>query len=1210
MTTPAQSQPSEEEAHRDVIRAAMRANTIPNEGTVIERLIATAALTPDDRAAIQQDAIALVDAVRGARQPGLMQSFLAEYGLSSREGVALMCLAEALLRVPDDETIDALIEDKIAPSDWSRHLGHSSSPLVNASTWALMLTGRVLDDEDTGLAGVLRGAVKRLGEPVIRRAVAQAMREMGRQFVLGRDIHEAMKRAAELEADGYTYSYDMLGEAARTDADARRYLLDYASAIAAIAPACTGDGVRDNPGISVKLSALSPRYEQAQKARVMAEIVPRVTALAQIARAAGMGFNIDAEEADRLDLSLDVIEAVLAEPTLAGWDGFGVVVQAYGPRASHVIDWLAALAAQLDRRLMVRLVKGAYWDAEIKRAQVLGLEGFPVFTRKVNTDASYIACAHKLLSEPRIYPQFATHNAHTVAAIRRLATRAGTDDYEFQKLHGMGDELYAETMKAPGTRCRVYAPVGAHRDLLAYLVRRLLENGANSSFVHQIVDTAIPPEEIARDPLAEAEALLSTGSAANPRIAPGPSLYGPERRNAKGWDLTAPEVLADYDASRAAFADHLWQAVPMLAGGENAGPEETVANPAHPAQAVGTVRHATAEDVEAALTTGAEAAPGAAQMPVAERAAALRRAADLYEAHAPELFALCTREAGKTQPDAVAELREAVDFLRYYANEAERLAVEAPELQPRGLIVCISPWNFPLAIFTGQIAATLAAGNAVIAKPAEQTALIAARAVALMHEAGVGEATLQLLPGDGPTVGAPLTADPRIAGVAFTGSTDTAKLIDRALAEHNRSYAMLLAETGGLNAMVVDSTALPEQAVRDIVVSAFQSAGQRCSACRMLYLQEDVSERVLDMLKGAMDALVLGDPWAHGTDVGPVIDAAARAEIEAYVEAAHREGRLIHRVSTPEHGHFVAPTVLRVGSIADLGREVFGPILHVATWRAEELDDVIEAINATGYGLTFGLHTRIDDRVEQVMRRIRVGNAYVNRNQIGAIVGSQPFGGEGLSGTGPKAGGPDYLARFMTVAAADAASSPKSEAMGNEPPGREISAEEITAAAAALTVPETASEPITLPGPTGESNRLAHAARGVVLCLGPAPDQAAAQASMAVAAGNAVVVAGAGSDRVALRPSAHLTMLEGEVTPDAIERAGGIAAVAHDGPEAERQQVRQALSRRRGPILPLLCAADPVARFALERHVCIDTTAAGGNATLMAEADEAPSAAA
>ncbi|MEM6489398.1 MAG: bifunctional proline dehydrogenase/L-glutamate gamma-semialdehyde dehydrogenase PutA, partial [Pseudomonadota bacterium] len=988
----------------DTLRSALRARLLADEETVVPGLVDACALSADERAAIVARATELVRAVRAAGSPGMMQSFLTEYGLSSREGVALMCLAEALLRVPDADTIDALIEDKIAPSDWGRHLGRSSSVLVNASTWGLMLTGRVLDDEGEGLAKTLRAAVKRLGEPVIRTAVAGAMREMGRQFVLGRDIHEAMRRAEPREAEGYTYSYDMLGEAARTDRDAERYFLHYGAAIAAIAPACTRGSVRDNPGISVKLSALSPRYEVAQRARAMGEVAPRLAALAQMARAAGMGLNVDAEEQERLDLSLDVIEQVLAAPALAGWDGFGVVVQAYGPRAPQAIDWLGALAARHDRRIMVRLVKGAYWDTEIKRAQVLGLDGFPVFTRKVNTDLCYLACARALLERAdRIYPQFATHNAHTVAAVRHLAERAGRPAYEFQKLHGMGDELYAEAMKARGTRCRVYAPVGAHRDLLAYLVRRLLENGANSSFVHQIVDPAVPPETIARDPIAVAGA---PGPKSNRRIARGPDLYrqsvgeGGARRNSRGFDLTDPLTLAALEEARAAGRTATWRAAPMLAdGAEGEGTARAVLNPADPGDTVGTVVEARPAAVEAALAAAGPAGRAWAEAPVAARADALRRAADLYEAEHGALFALLAREAGKTLPDAVAELREAVDFLRYYAAEAERLAA-GPGLAARGTVVCISPWNFPLAIFTGQIAAALAAGNAVIAKPAEQTPLVAALAVALLRRGGLPAGALQLLPGDGPTVGAPLTGDPRVDGIAFTGSTETAKRIERAQAAHAAPDAMLIAETGGLNAMIVDSTALPEQAVRDVVVSAFQSAGQRCSACRVLYVQEDVYDRVVEMLTGAMDALALGDPWRLETDVGPVIDAAARAEIAAHVAAAEAEGRLIKRLAPPAGpGHWVAPALIAVDGIHAVAREVFGPVLHVARFRAEALDTVIDAINARGYGLTFGLHTRIDDRVQAVVARVRAGNVYVNRNQIGAVVGSQPFGGEGLSGT-------------------------------------------------------------------------------------------------------------------------------------------------------------------------------------------------------------------
>ncbi|MCL5777945.1 bifunctional proline dehydrogenase/L-glutamate gamma-semialdehyde dehydrogenase PutA [Limibaculum sp. FT325] len=1173
----------------------MRADILPDEGAVIRRLIATAALSPGDRATISATAAGLVRQVRAASDPGLMQSFLAEYGLSTREGVALMCLAEALLRVPDAETIDALIEDKIAPSDWGVHLGHSSSSLVNASTWALMLTGRVLGEEEGGIAGILQGAVRRLGEPVIRVAVGQAMKEMGRQFVLGRDIAEAMKRASAMEAKGYTYSYDMLGEAARTDRDARAYHLSYSRAISAIAPACTSDDIRANPGISVKLSALHPRYEMAQRGRVMEELVSRTRALALLARSANMGLNIDAEEADRLDLSLDVIEAVLADPALKGWDGFGVVVQAYGPRAGHVIDWLHALATRLDRRIMVRLVKGAYWDAEIKRAQVLGLDGFPVFTRKVSTDVSYLACARKLLGmTERIYPQFATHNAHTVAAILHMA---GERPFEFQRLHGMGEVLHEAVKGKHAKRCRIYAPVGAHRDLLAYLVRRLLENGANSSFVNQIVDQSVSPEEIARDPIAVAEGLAE---ATNPAIARPPVLYGAGRRNAKGWDLTDPLELTRIEAARAPFRSHVWEARPILAGPVGGAPERLAMNPANLAEPVGRVVEATPADVETALASAGEGFGEWSARDAASRATALRRAADLYEAHAAELFALAAREAGKTLPDCVAEVREAVDFLRFYAAEAERL--EGQGLAPRGVFACISPWNFPLAIFTGQIAAALAAGNAVIAKPAEQTPLIAARAVGLMHEAGVPVSALQLLPGDGPTVGGRLAADPRIAGVCFTGSTETAKRIDRAMADHLAPDAVLIAETGGLNAMIVDSTALPEQAVRDIIASAFQSAGQRCSALRCLYLQEDIAPRVLEMLTGAMDELRLGDPWQLASDVGPVIDAEAKAGIDAHVAAAQAAGRLVKALGVPRDGTFVAPAVIRVAGIADLEREIFGPVLHVATFRATDIDRVIDDINATGYGLTFGLHTRIDDRVQHVVDRIRAGNMYVNRNQIGAIVGSQPFGGEGLSGTGPKAGGPHYVARFMRAAGAGGgASSPASGVGGAAAEGAPLDPRRVEAALARLAIPRAAGEAESLPGPTGESNRLSLHPRGRVLCLGPDLASAEAQAARAAATGNVALIVCPGAVQKPDGPAA----IDGRLDPGALATLRGFDAVASDARGEALAAIRRALSAREGPILAPLSSGDAPARYQVERHVCVDTTAAGGNASLMAEAGTA-----
>ncbi|WP_116132619.1 bifunctional proline dehydrogenase/L-glutamate gamma-semialdehyde dehydrogenase PutA [Tropicimonas sp. IMCC34043] len=1133
------------------------------EADWLPRLKERAALSDADRAAIVTSATALVEAIRASDDPGMMELFLAEYGLSTSEGIALMCLAEALLRVPDAPTIDALIEDKIAPSDWGLHMRKSASMMVNASTWALMLTGKVLDSDHPGVAGVLRGAVRRLGEPVIRAAVARAMREMGNQFVLGETIEAALKRAEKREAQGYSYSYDMLGEAARTGADALRYHQDYVRAIAAIATRCKGRDIRANPGISVKLSAIHPRFEVAQRARVMDELVPRVLELARACAKAGMGLTIDAEEADRLELTLDVFAAVAADPKLAGWDGFGTVVQAYGPRAAATIDWLVALAHRLGRRFTVRLVKGAYWDAEIKRAQVMGLDGFPVFTRKSMTDASYISCARQLLlASDAIYPQFATHNAHSAAAILHMAPSVAA--FEFQRLHGMGERLHQIVMDQNRTRCRIYAPVGAHRDLLAYLVRRLLENGANSSFVHQIVDKSYPAAKVARDPFDEAATALQRPTP----VKPASALFGAARQNSRGWDLADAEDSAEIEAARAPFRTAQFHAGAILAGAEATVGGVAVVNPADPGDIVGHVAEATPDQIATALSAAApwQASPE-------DRAAVLRRAADLYEQNFGRFFALAAREAGKSLPDAVGELREAVDFLRYYAARIDRLDRPA-----RGVFACISPWNFPLAIFTGQIAAALAAGNGVIAKPAEQTPLIAATAVRLLHEAGVPREALQLLPGRGETVGAALTSDPRIAGVCFTGGTDTAQAIHRAMADHLDPAAPLIAETGGLNAMIVDSTALPEQAVRDVIASAFQSAGQRCSALRCLYLQEDVAEGMLKMLEGAMDELQLGNPWDLSTDIGPVIDAEAQSAIEAHVAKAAAEGRLLHRLDAPESGLFCGPAVIRVTGIGDLQREVFGPVLHVATFRAADLEQVVARINATGFGLTFGLHSRIDDRVQTVVERVAAGNIYVNRNQIGAVVGSQPFGGEGLSGTGPKAGGPAYLPRFT-------GDGPVAEALDwttpADPPAVESALREALRSADAN--PVLAREE--MPGPTGESNGLITRARGPVLCLGPGAEAVAEQvAAVRRAGGMSVAVEGA------LAPEALRGMPE------------GLAAVLWCGRAETARAYRQALAARSGPILPLLSSASDPAVFHIERHLCIDTTASGGNAALLAAA--------
>ena len=1134
--------------NQNSLSAFTRAAKFAPENELLDRLVGETGLSQDDRKRISDSAANLVRRIRSEARPSMMEFFLAEYGLSTREGIALMCLAEAMLRVPDAETIDALIEDKIAPSDWGKHLGEASSSLVNASTWALMLTGRVLEDEKPGLAGVLRGAVKRLGEPVIRTAVGQAMKEMGRQFVLGETIRKAMDRAKGLEAKGFTYSYDMLGEAARTEQDAERYAQSYEQAISEIAKGCKAGAVEDNPGISIKLSALHPRYEVSQEKRVIDELVPVVLKLARNAKAAGMGLNIDAEEQDRLVISLKVIEAVLSNPELAGWDGFGVVVQAYGKRAGLVLDWLNQLATRLDRRIMVRLVKGAYWDTEMKLAQVMGLEDFTLFTSKVATDASYIANAKKLFGySDRIYPQFATHNAHTVAAILDLADGR---PFEFQRLHGMGERLHDIVLKDTKGRCRIYAPVGSHRDLLAYLVRRLLENGANSSFVHQIVDEGVSPESIAADPFAELETAKPPASLVAPE-----AIFGADRTNSKGFDLTDQETLdiAIFAARKVAIPD----AAPITVRTAS-GLARDILNPAS-GEVVARVTEA-----DAATVSNAIASAKVWDAPVSERANALRKAADLYEENFGLIFSALAKEAGKNLLDAVGELREAVDFLRYYASEAE-----TSDPQPRGVFVAISPWNFPLAIFSGQIAAALAAGNAVLAKPAEQTSAIACIAVRLLHEAGVPVSALQLLPGDGATVGAALTSSSDVNGVVFTGSTDTALVIRKAMAQNMAPGTPLIAETGGLNAMIVDSTALPEQAVRDIVASAFQSAGQRCSALRCLYIQEDVAPHVLEMIKGAMDELSVGNPWELETDVGPVIDTEAKSEIEAYISAAAKAGRVLHSVTAPGKGTFVAPTMIRVEGIEELDREVFGPVLHVATFGATEIGAVIDSVNAKGFGLTFGLHTRIDSRVQEIADGVHAGNLYVNRNQIGAVVGSQPFGGEGLSGTGPKAGGPLYLTRFAKPEAA--------------PDGGEWTREDDFERLQALVHEAPTPEVIRtteLPGPTGEANNLTVLPRGPVLCLGPGDEAVSLQAKAVRALGGVAVEA------------------KGSVQPSVLTRLQGIHAVLWWGAGAE--QYVQALAERSGPIIPLITDQPDEGYVLHERHLCVDTTASGGNAALLA----------
>jgi RHH-type proline utilization regulon transcriptional repressor/proline dehydrogenase/delta 1-pyrroline-5-carboxylate dehydrogenase len=1015
-------------APADPLRQRLRAAYRADETACVEALLKDAELPAEmlDRIALR--ARELVQAVRQARLgQGGLDAFLHEYHLSSREGVVLMCLAEALLRIPDADTADALIKDKLGSGDWDKHLGTSESLFVNASTWALMLTGRIVRfgvDETRDLAGVLRRLVAKSGEPVIRQAVTQAMRILGRQFVMGRSIEEALERARAHEKRGYRYSYDMLGEAARTMADADRYERAYHAATAAIGQAAGRRGPIESPGISVKLSALHPRYEFAQRHRAMDELVLRLKGLAMAAKRVDIGFTIDAEEADRLDISLDVIEAVSGDADLAGWGGFGLAIQGYQKRCIYLIDWLADMARRHKRRLMVRLVKGAYWDSEIKWSQERGLPGYPVFTRKLSTDVSYLACAKKLLADPAaFYPQFATHNAHTLAAVLEMA--GNRRDFEFQRLHGMGEALYDQIVGPDklGLAARIYAPVGSHEDLLAYLVRRLLENGANTSFVNRIVDEKAPIEDLIGDPVAKVRRLPRKP---HPHIPLPADLYGEGRKNARGIDLTDLNELDPLAQAMDAAATG-WSGAPLIGGVVRGGAARPVTNPADRRQIVGQVIEAGKSEVDEALGRAVRAAQDWDATPADERATCLERAADLMERDRAALMAMCVREAGKTIPDALAEVREAVDFCRYYAQRAradfaEPLPLPGPTgernqiaLQGRGVFACISPWNFPLAIFTGQVSAALAAGNAVVAKPAEQTPLIAAAAVRILHDAGVPSDVLHLLPGDGPGVGAPLVADPRIAGVAFTGSTETARAINQALAARQGPIVPLIAETGGQNVMIVDSSALPEQVVRDVLISSFQSAGQRCSALRVLFVQDDIAEKLEEMLVGAMAELTVGDPALLSTDVGPVIDDAAKETLEKHAQRMAREGELLHCVPLgrgTEHGSFVSPRAFRIDRLSRLEREVFGPILHVIRWEADRLDQVLEAVNATGYGLTLGIHSRIDATVRYIHERLRVGNAYVNRNMIGAVVGVQPFGGEGLSGTGPKAGGPRYLHRF------------------------------------------------------------------------------------------------------------------------------------------------------------------------------------------------------
>ncbi len=1002
-----------------------------DEASLVTRLLASAQLEPAAMDRVHKRACSLVSGVRAKKaEQGLLDAFMQEYDLSSEEGVVLMCLAEALLRIPDDETAEKLIADKLGDADWESHLGKSSSILVNAGTWGLMLTGKLVAlsaGTRKSLSSIVGRLINRSGEPMVRTAIRQAMRIMGHQYVMGRNIDDALDRAAQKKNRIFRHSFDMLGEAALTAEDADRYQESYRTAIAAIGSRNKTEDIFAAPSISVKLSALHPRFEFSQHQRVVREVVPRVLELAQLAMANQMALTLDTEEADRLMLTVDVFAEVLRDPSLKGWNGLGLALQTYLKRADALIDWLAELSSRSGQRIPIRLVKGAYWDTEIKHSQVEGFRGYPVFTRKANTDVSFIACARKVLANRQaFYPQFATHNAHTIAMVTELAGERL--DYEFQRLHGMGEELYGIIMSQQGFRhaCRVYAPVGNHEDLLPYLVRRLLENGANQSFVNRLVDENLPVEEVAEDPLEKAS---STDPIPHPAIPLPRNLFGKERLNSSGVNLANELEQQALAFSMQPFALSRWNVVPLLASqSRDKGSLLPIINPARPGDAVGQVRKCSKSEVDQAIADAQAFAVEWDRTAADERASMLEKAADLMEENQPELMAINTREAGKTIHDSVSEIREAIDFLRYYALQARKhfatpLVLPGPtgesnelSLHGKGVFACISPWNFPLAIFTGQVSAALAAGNTVLAKPAGQTPAIASMAVALMHRAGVPRQALQLLPGDGSVVGAMLTSDPRIDGVVFTGSMDTAWRINRTLAARDAPIATLIAETGGQNTMLVDSSALPEQVVIDVISSAFHSAGQRCSALRVLYLQNDVADRIMGLLAGAMNELVIGDPRMLVTDVGPVIDQAAQAGLQAHADRMEKAGRLIGRTPMPPNldGYFFAPCAFEIDTIKQLESEVFGPILHIIRYRARDLDRVIAEINGSGYGLTLGVHSRIDRTTKYIAEAIRAGNCYVNRNMIGAVVGVQPFGGERLSGTGPKAGGPHYMLRFAT----------------------------------------------------------------------------------------------------------------------------------------------------------------------------------------------------
>lgn len=1011
------------------LRATINEAYRVDESSLVTQLSEKSALEPQRVASIQNSARQLIESVRIARKKSTgIDSFLTEYALSSEEGIALMCLAEAMLRVPDNATIDSLIKDKLTGADWKSHKGQSESFFVNATTWGLILTGKVLAPEKSEniLGKALMKWVNRGSEAVVRTAVDKAMRIMSKQFVMGRTIHEALRRARKKEAKGYRYSYDMLGEAALTSKDAAGYFVAYKQAIESIGKKVDKNAnVYQGAGISIKLSALHPRYSESQKEKVIEELVPKLLTLARLAKEYGIAFTIDAEESERLDLSLDLIEKVFCDESLKDWNGFGLALQAYQKRAFYVLDWVSALARKKQRRIMVRLVKGAYWDSEIKKTQMQGLSEYPVFTRKAFTDLSYQACAQKMFTmTDAIYPQFATHNAYSVAMILHLAGEY--KDFEFQCLHGMGNELYEQVVPKDkhGIACRIYAPVGSHEDLLPYLVRRLLENGANSSFVNRIADERAPISDLVEDPVSKASSLLAK---INQNIPLPEHLFLPERKNSQGFDFSNRRERGLLQQELANLNLCEWKAGPLIGGLCSLDLAQPVVSPQQSDLVIGLVKNASLDEVEKALVQALSAYVSWSNTSVEERAACILRFADLLQANRAELMALLCLEAGKTWNDALGEVREAIDFCYYYANQAQEL-MSTPKslsgytgelnelsLHPRGTVLCISPWNFPLAIFTGQVVAGLVTGNCVLAKPAEQTPLVAAYAVKLMHSAGVPGSVIQLLPGSGELIGSALVADERIKAVLFTGSTDTANHIHRSLAARGGEIIPFIAETGGQNAMIVDSSALLEQVVVDVLGSAFGSAGQRCSALRVLFIQSEVYAQTIELLKGAMAELVVGDPGWLTTDVGPVIDKEALSILKTHVNQMKKTHEIIYQCPLPkelESGCFMPPTAIAIEDMQALEKEVFGPILHVISFEKKDLDKVLEQINQTGYGLTLGIHSRINEKVEYIRKRIHAGNCYVNRNMIGAVVGLQPFGGEGLSGTGPKAGGPHYLLRL------------------------------------------------------------------------------------------------------------------------------------------------------------------------------------------------------